>query len=102
MDVDKLRPGTVPLTTENILWFEFLLDSTLLERHLNSPKPDPSPYDLINKFLGFEQKNEVVNVETEKPERDAPPNSYKTLALKILTMKVMAHLKWDLDVLEPK
>lgn len=31
---DPLRPKTVPLSAETILWFEFLLDPTLLTEHL--------------------------------------------------------------------
>lgn len=31
---DPLRPKTVPLSAETILWFEFLLDPTLLTAHL--------------------------------------------------------------------
>lgn len=34
MDVDLLRPGTVPIAPETILWFEFLLDKDLLLKHL--------------------------------------------------------------------
>lgn len=31
---DPLRPKTVPLSAETILWFEFLLDPSLLTEHL--------------------------------------------------------------------
>lgn len=31
---DPLRPKTVPLSAETILWFEFLLDPSLLTAHL--------------------------------------------------------------------
>lgn len=31
---DPLRPKTVPLSAETILWFEFLLDPSLLAVHL--------------------------------------------------------------------
>lgn len=31
---DPLRPKTVPLSAETILWFEFLLDPTLLTAYL--------------------------------------------------------------------
>lgn len=31
---DVLRPKTVPLSAETILWFEFLLDANLLTSHL--------------------------------------------------------------------
>lgn len=39
MDVDLLRPGTVPISPETILWFEFLLDPNLLKKHLSKPHP---------------------------------------------------------------
>lgn len=37
MDVDLLRPGTVPMSRDTMLWFEFLLNPDLLEQHLNNP-----------------------------------------------------------------
>lgn len=39
MDVDLLRPGTVPIAPETILWFEFLLDKDLLLKHLEKEFP---------------------------------------------------------------
>lgn len=36
---DPLRPKTVPLAAETILWFEFLLDPTLLTKHLYKQNP---------------------------------------------------------------
>lgn len=39
MDVDLLRPGTIPISPETVLWFEFLLDPNLLLQHLEKPKP---------------------------------------------------------------
>lgn len=36
MDVDLLRPGTVPISPDTSLWFEFLLDPKHLEKHLNN------------------------------------------------------------------
>lgn len=39
MDVDLLRPGTVPISPETVLWFEFLLDQELLKKHLEKAKP---------------------------------------------------------------
>lgn len=39
MDVDLLRPGTVPISPDTILWFEFLLDPNLLKKHLSKPNP---------------------------------------------------------------
>lgn len=34
MEVDLLRPGTIPIAPETVLWFEFLLDKDLLIKHL--------------------------------------------------------------------
>lgn len=39
MDVDLLRPGTVPISPDTILWFEFLLNPSLLQKHLSKPNP---------------------------------------------------------------
>lgn len=39
MDVDLLRPGTVPISPETVLWFEFLLDQGLLRKHLEKQIP---------------------------------------------------------------
>lgn len=56
--------------------------------------------------INSEQKeNEVKIVDTEM--NDTKPNtavkwSHRNLALKILSLKVAAHLKWDLDILEKK
>jgi len=44
MDVDLLRPGTVPISPDTILWFEFLLNPSLLYEHLS--KPFPGKYNL--------------------------------------------------------
>ncbi|PBC29892.1 Integrator complex subunit [Apis cerana cerana] len=108
MDVDLLRPGTVPISPDTILWFEFLLNPSLLQQHLSKPSPDPSATDLIIKFMTInsEQKeNEVKIVDTES--NDAKSSTaikwtHRNLALKILSLKIAAHLKWDLDVLEKK
>ena len=108
MDVDLLRPGTVPISPDTILWFEFLLNPSLLQQHLSKPFPDPSATDLIVKFITInsEQKeNEVKVVDAEA--NDAKPAtvskwSHRNFALKILSLKVATHLKWDLDILEKK
>ncbi|XP_029033449.1 integrator complex subunit 8 isoform X4 [Osmia bicornis bicornis] len=108
MDVDLLRPGTVPISPDTILWFEFLLNPSLLQQHLSKSSPDPSATDLIIKFMTInsEQKeNEVKIVDTET--NDTKPNAtnkltHRNLALKILSLKVAAYLKWDLDILEKK
>lgn len=36
MDVDLLRPGMIPIAPNTKLWFEFLIDPSLLEEHLNN------------------------------------------------------------------
>lgn len=105
MDVDRLRPGTVPLAPETILWFEFLLDGTLLEKHLSKSNPDPSPTDLIIKFLSVDKKEETIVLNEENGENENHSVSKitkRSLAIKLLTLKVMAFLNWDLDVLEAK
>lgn len=38
MDVDLLRPGTVPISPDTVLWFEFLLDANLLLKHLEKSR----------------------------------------------------------------
>ncbi|KAG7213745.1 hypothetical protein KM043_002973 [Ampulex compressa] len=108
MDVDLLRPGTVPISPDTILWFEFLLNPSLLQQHLSKPYPDPSPTDLIIKFMTInsEQKEneaKMMDIETSDVKPAVTTKwSHRNLALKILSLKVAAYLKWDLDVLEKK
>ena len=47
MDVDLLRPGTVPLNPDTVFYFEFLLNPDLLEQHLN--KSNPGNFEAIFK-----------------------------------------------------
>ncbi|XP_070151537.1 integrator complex subunit 8 [Polyergus mexicanus] len=108
MDVDLLRPGTVPISPDTILWFEFLLNPSLLKKHLSKLFPDPSPTDLIIKFMTInsdQKETEPKTIDTEL--NDVKSNGiakwcHKNLALKILSLKVAAYLKWDLDILEKK
>ncbi|XP_076239137.1 integrator complex subunit 8 [Calliopsis andreniformis] len=108
MDVDLLRPGTVPISPDTILWFEFLLNPSLLQQHLSKPFPDPSATDLIIKFMTInseQRDNDVKIVDAES--NDPKPNTlnkwtHRNLALKILSLKVSTHLKWDLDILEKR
>ncbi|GFS36772.1 integrator complex subunit 8 [Trichonephila inaurata madagascariensis] len=120
----KYRPPSV----EKILWFEFLLNPALLEKYLSEPNSDLTPTDLIIKFLG----NSILSVKPWKlnsktkikflfsspmfgngPEEMITDNEYskngnedneskKKLALKLLALKVAAHLHWDLNILEKK
>lgn len=121
MDVDLLRPGTVPIAPDTILWFEFLLHQDLLLSHLQKPSPgtnkltirqnkspltqfqDPSPTELISKFSDaisdtlrnrLEADNgEVIVVESMQDNMKHPA---KNIALKILSLKVAAFIKWNL------
>lgn len=127
MDVDLLRPGTVPISPETVLWFEFLLDEHLLLKHLLKPAcgnyksdvkfrkmhicniSDPSPIDLITIFFSAmleSLKNEIKPaIDVENGEQlvtgdncvEVHFKSLKNLALKILSLKVAAHLKWNLS-----
>ncbi|NXE33843.1 INT8 protein, partial [Ptilorrhoa leucosticta] len=86
------RPCTPPQTS----WFEFVLEEALLEQHLQKPSPDPSPVQLIVQFLEQASKPSV----NEQNQVQPPPDNKRNRILKLLALKVAAHLKWDLDVLE--
>uniref|UniRef100_A0A671YXW1 Integrator complex subunit 8 n=1 Tax=Sparus aurata TaxID=8175 RepID=A0A671YXW1_SPAAU len=86
--VTSSRPGT-PLQTS---WFEFLLDGSLLENHLLKP----NPVQLIIQFLEQASKPSV----NEQNQVQPPADNRRNRTLKLLALKVAAHLKWDLDVLE--
>lgn len=108
MDVDLLRPGTVPISPDTILWFEFLLNPSLLEKHISKPSPDPSPTDLIIKFMTINNDHKdpeikIIDGESIDTLSNITPNwTHKNLALKILSLKVAAYLQWDLDIIEKK
>ena len=103
MDVDKLRPGTVPLAPETVLWFEFLLDPNLLEKNFKKPNLYPTAWEFIINFLSVYKKEEIVIKDEENGENDPVPKITKrSLAIKMLALKVMAFLHWDLDILESK
>uniref|UniRef100_A0A3Q3LBF9 Integrator complex subunit 8 n=1 Tax=Mastacembelus armatus TaxID=205130 RepID=A0A3Q3LBF9_9TELE len=88
--VGSSRPST-PLQTS---WFEFLLDSSLLEKHLQ--KSNPVPAQLIIQFLEQASKPSV----NEQNQVQPPADNRRNRTLKLLALKVAAHMKWDLDVLE--
>uniref|UniRef100_A0A3B3DU75 Integrator complex subunit 8 n=1 Tax=Oryzias melastigma TaxID=30732 RepID=A0A3B3DU75_ORYME len=85
-----------PSTPLQISWFEFLLDNSLLEKHLQKPNADPSPVQLIIQFLEQASKQSV----NEQNQVQAPADNRRNRTLKLLALKVAAHMKWDLDVLE--
>lgn len=120
------RPST-PLQTS---WFEFLLDSSLLETHLQKTNPglcqhemvsngiknvmlkccfdgmiffltksvstDPLPVQLIVQFLEQASKPSL----NEQNQVQPPADNCRNRTLKLLALKVAAHMKWDLEVLE--
>ncbi|KAJ7413278.1 Integrator complex subunit 8 [Willisornis vidua] len=86
------RPCTPPQTS----WFEFVLEEALLEQHLQKPSPDPPPVQLIVQFLEQASKPSV----NEQNQVQPPPDNKRNRILKLLALKVAAHLKWDLDILE--
>ncbi|KAL2079925.1 hypothetical protein ACEWY4_023718 [Coilia grayii] len=86
------RPSTPPQTS----WFEFILDVALLEKYLQKPNPDPSPVQLVIQFLEQASKPSV----NEQNQVQPPQDNRRNRTLKLLALKVAAHLKWDLDVLE--
>ncbi|KAG8230394.1 hypothetical protein J437_LFUL009867 [Ladona fulva] len=96
-----------------MFWFEFLLNPSLLEEHLRKPSPDPSATELIIKFLAVAagqkeaEKPETKNSDGEQKFCDVKNEmsfrvSKKVLALRLLSLKVAAFLKWDLTILETK
>lgn len=86
MKMDPLKQESATAQSDAVLWFVFLLDPSLLEKHLNERDSDPTPPELITKFITNGQAN-------------SDARSKKNLALKILSLKVAAHLNWDMSVL---
>ncbi|KAM9776216.1 integrator complex subunit 8 isoform 1-T1 [Syngnathus typhle] len=90
--VTSSRPST-PLQTS---WFEFLLDASLLEKHLQKSNPDPTGVQLIIQFLEQASKPSL----NEQNQVQPPADNRKNRTLKLLALKVAAYMKWDLDALE--
>uniref|UniRef100_A0A8C4GQI6 INTS8 TPR repeats domain-containing protein n=1 Tax=Dicentrarchus labrax TaxID=13489 RepID=A0A8C4GQI6_DICLA len=90
--VTSSRPST-PLQTS---WFEFLLDGSLLEKHLERSHPDPAAVQLIIQFLEQASKPSV----NEQNQVQPPADNRRNRTLKLLALKVAAYMKWDLDALE--
>lgn len=122
-----MRPKTVPLAAETVLWFEFLLKPELLVEHLKKKQPgdifvcsshpleqplalvlaEPSPVELIDKFLTINTENGQPEFFQEANATDpANGDNYdlklgrKQIALKILSINVASHLRWDLNDIE--
>uniref|UniRef100_A0A671SSJ2 Integrator complex subunit 8 n=1 Tax=Sinocyclocheilus anshuiensis TaxID=1608454 RepID=A0A671SSJ2_9TELE len=88
--------GSRPCTPPQASWFEFLLDQSLLEQHLQGPHPDPSPVPLIVQFLEQASKPSV----NEQNQVQPPADNRRNRTLKLMALKAAAHLTWDLNLLE--
>lgn len=111
MDVELLRPGTVPANPDTVLWFEFLLDPNLLERHFNKLNPDPSPENLIIKFLSTsleppdDTEFHAINGTSEHGSdvtHTSANGSSRRQSLKILAVKICALWNFSLEHIESK
>ncbi|KAK9505233.1 hypothetical protein O3M35_009329 [Rhynocoris fuscipes] len=103
MDVDLLRPGTVPISADTSLWFEFLLDPSLLEKHLQNPNAEPTPTELILKFITTAQNERPPEIVIDGSSSiQNTISSKRCQLLKILALKVAAFLRWDFDAFENK
>ncbi|XP_026812278.1 integrator complex subunit 8 [Rhopalosiphum maidis] len=111
MDVDLLRPGMIPIAPNTKLWFEFLIEPSLLEEHLNKSHADPSATELLIKFLysSMERPKDLPLIDID----DLMDNSRidkkieyrkrkKYECLKILAMKIVSFWEWDLNILQTR
>lgn len=108
---DPLRQKSVPLAAETVLWFEFLIDPSLLTAYLQKNGNDggPSPLELITQFLSKPSTHQPISVQTiDLPVTPCDTSvvgdpfeafqliGRKQLAQKILSLKVASFLKWEL------
>lgn len=71
---DPLRQKSVPLAAETVLWFEFLIDPTLLTSYLNrTGNGGPKPIELINQFLAKPHATHPVSVQSIPSTPPSPP-----------------------------
>ncbi|XP_077494107.1 integrator complex subunit 8-like [Amblyomma americanum] len=113
-----------PLPCRVISWLDFLLDDTLLEKHLSLENPQPGAFELVIQFLAnaTEPPQQGPNGGPEPPGNSLPgtanfdgapnepgdaapeedPGNRKTQPLKQLALKAAAFLGWDMDLLEKK
>ncbi|XP_072013649.1 integrator complex subunit 8-like isoform X1 [Amphiura filiformis] len=88
MEEQSDRPRT-PVST---LWFEFLLEPSLLDKHFASENPDPPISQLLVQFVDQSIKSQGVE-ETQAHVR-------KTHSLKLLALQVAANFNWNLKILK--
>uniref|UniRef100_A0A8C5CGR2 INTS8 TPR repeats domain-containing protein n=1 Tax=Gadus morhua TaxID=8049 RepID=A0A8C5CGR2_GADMO len=89
-------PGGRPSSPVQTSWFEFLLDGSLLETHLHKASPDPTAAQLIVQFLEQASKPSL----NEQNQVQPPVDNRRNRTLKLLALKIAAHMRWDLDLLE--
>ncbi|XP_033114471.1 integrator complex subunit 8-like [Anneissia japonica] len=85
--METRAPTPVP-----ILWFEFLLNQDQLKKHLSEPGSDPSASQLLMQFVDQSIKAQS-SLETSVQVK-------KVRDLKILALKVAAHMKWNLSLIQ--
>ena len=110
------------MSDNKIMWFEFLLHPKLLDIHLKSENPSPQPFELITQLLtnaltisttslssltapntpnGIEEQNGFGSAQSTTVENlKRIMDSKKSIAIRYLSFKIMAHLNWDLSKLE--
>ncbi|XP_076035651.1 integrator complex subunit 8 isoform X2 [Oratosquilla oratoria] len=87
------------MTEVKLAWFEFLIDPSKLEQHLE----DADSIDLIVQFIYNSSPKHETNADNESVEPSIQEvNSKKKAALAILALKTAAFLNWDLELLETK
>lgn len=98
--------GPIPSSLPAVSWFEFLLDEELLEKHLQKDNPDPSPVQLIVQFLQQADAHVVKEPLPPIPSGDEQQEvkvfikeNKKVKALRLLALRVAAHLKWNLNII---
>uniref|UniRef100_A0A8C5BGL6 INTS8 TPR repeats domain-containing protein n=1 Tax=Gadus morhua TaxID=8049 RepID=A0A8C5BGL6_GADMO len=87
-------PGGRPSSPVQTSWFEFLLDGSLLETHLHKASPDPTAAQLIVQFLEQASKPSL----NEQNQVQPPVDNRRNRTLKLLALKIAAHMRWDLDL----
>lgn len=91
------------MATDTVAWFEFLLNPTLLESHLNQNNPEPSAIGLIIQFIyNAIKRSDGSNNEVETIDVAAQESNKKKNALSVLALKTGAHLTWNLETYEQK
>uniref|UniRef100_A0A8C1RRM3 Integrator complex subunit 8 n=1 Tax=Cyprinus carpio TaxID=7962 RepID=A0A8C1RRM3_CYPCA len=88
--------GSRPCTPPQASCFEFLLDPSLLEQHLRGLHPGICLVPQSHQFLEQASKPSV----NEQNQVQPPADNRRNRTLKLMALKVAAHLTWDLNLLE--